>query len=189
VLEKQREKFKEELRENQLALSKDISNMEKNLYHLKQLNNISSLNEAAALARKLENDFNEAKEKSRLYNMRESHFNIDMTDYGNVSDLYKDFEPFSKIWIAIDNFEYKIKTFLNCDFEIVSHFAGVRPTVKDRKPLIGTHIIFKNIHVLNGLGTRGVMLAPTLAKVLFESIEYGVPISRDINIERYEKKK
>ncbi len=83
----------------------------------------------------------------------------------------------------------RIKDILNCDFEIVSHFAGVRPTVKDRKPLIGTHIIFKNIHVLNGLGTRGVMLAPTLAKVLFESIEYGVPISRDINIERYEKKK
>ena len=83
----------------------------------------------------------------------------------------------------------RIKEILNCDFEIVSHFAGVRPTVKDRKPLIGTHNIFKNIHVLNGLGTRGVMLAPTQAKVLFESIEYGVPISRDINIERYEKKK
>ena len=82
-----------------------------------------------------------------------------------------------------------IKEILNCDFEIVSHFAGVRPTVKDRKPLIGTHNIFKNIHVLNGLGTRGVMLAPTLAKVLFESIECGVPLSRDLNIERYEKKK
>ena len=83
----------------------------------------------------------------------------------------------------------RIKEILNCDFEIVSHFAGVRPTVKDRKPLIGTHNIFKNIHVLNGLGTRGVMLGPTLAKLLFESIESGVPLPKDINIERYEKKK
>ena len=83
----------------------------------------------------------------------------------------------------------RIKEILNCDFEIVSHFAGVRPTVKDRKPLIGTNNIFKNIHVLNGLGTRGVMLGPTLAKLLFESIESGVPLPNDINIERYEKKK
>lgn len=83
----------------------------------------------------------------------------------------------------------RIKEILNCDFEIASHFAGVRPTVKDRKPLIGTHSNYKNIHVLNGLGTRGVMLGPTLAKLLFESIESGVPLPKDINIERYEKKK
>ncbi|KAB1156657.1 NAD(P)/FAD-dependent oxidoreductase [Flavobacterium luteum] len=83
----------------------------------------------------------------------------------------------------------RIKEILNCDFEIVSHFAGVRPTVKDRKPLIGTHHIFKNIHILNGLGTRGVMLGPFLAKLLFESIESGVSLPNDINIERYEKKK
>ena len=83
----------------------------------------------------------------------------------------------------------RIKEILTCDFEIVSHFAGVRPTVKDRKPLIGTHNIYKNIHVLNGLGTRGVMLGPVMAKLLYESIELGTPIPRDINIERYERKK
>jgi hypothetical protein len=33
----------------------------------------------------------------------------------------------------------KLKEIINCDFEIVRHFAGVRPTVKDRKPLVGTY--------------------------------------------------
>ena len=48
----------------------------------------------------------------------------------------------------------RIKEILNCDFEIISHFAGVRPTVKDRKPIVGTHPEHNRIHILNGLGTR-----------------------------------
>jgi len=82
----------------------------------------------------------------------------------------------------------KIKEILNCDFEIIEHLAGVRPTVKDRKPLLGTHPDFKNIHIFNGLGTRGVMLGPYLAKILFENIESGTPIEREFDIKRFDKK-
>jgi glycine oxidase len=82
----------------------------------------------------------------------------------------------------------RIKEILNCDFEIIEHYAGVRPTVKDRKALIGTHFEYKNIHILNGMGTRGVMLAPTLSKNLFDNIEHNIPIDLSINIERFYKK-
>lgn len=83
----------------------------------------------------------------------------------------------------------RIKEILNCEFEIISHFAGIRPTVKDRKPLIGTHPDYKNVHILNGLGTRGVMLGPSMAKALFEFIEAGTPLKPEININRFYKKK
>lgn len=83
----------------------------------------------------------------------------------------------------------RIKEILNCDFEIISHFAGVRPTVKDRKPLVGTHNQWKNVHILNGLGTRGVMLGPAMAKALFDHIESDIPLPSEINIKRFEKKK
>ncbi|WP_293893112.1 FAD-binding oxidoreductase [Flavobacterium sp.] len=79
----------------------------------------------------------------------------------------------------------RITEILNCDFEIVEHFAGVRPTVKDRKPLLGTHPKHANLHILNGLGTRGVMLAPTLAKDLFDLIENKIPLDKTIDIKRY----
>ncbi len=82
----------------------------------------------------------------------------------------------------------RIKEILNCDFEIISHFAGVRPTVRDRKPLLGTHHEHHNIHILNGLGTRGVMLAPSMAKILFDHIENNKIIEKEINIVRYNKK-
>jgi len=83
----------------------------------------------------------------------------------------------------------KITEILNCDFEIVEHLAGVRPTVKDRRPLLGTHPDHPNIHIFNGLGTRGVMLGPFMAKVLFDHIESGTPIDRENDIKRFEKKK
>lgn len=82
----------------------------------------------------------------------------------------------------------RINEIISCDFEIVSHFAGVRPTVKDRKPLIGTYASHNSIHLLNGLGTRGVMLGPSMAKALFENIEYQKPIEKSIDIKRFEKK-
>ena len=82
-----------------------------------------------------------------------------------------------------------LKELIDCDFEIVKHFAGVRPTVKDRRPLVGTHKDHLNLHILNGLGTRGVMLGPWLAKALYENIEKNVPLDIQIDIKRLDKKK
>lgn len=82
----------------------------------------------------------------------------------------------------------RIKEIINCEFEIVAHFAGVRPTVKDRRPLVGTHKDYQSIHVLNGLGTRGVMLGPAMAQSLFDSIEKGIPFDKEINIDRFKPK-
>lgn len=79
----------------------------------------------------------------------------------------------------------KIGEILQCEFEIIEHLAGVRPTVKDRKSLIGTHPNYPNLHILNGLGTRGVMLGPAMAKALFENIEYGNPIEKENDIKRF----
>lgn len=82
----------------------------------------------------------------------------------------------------------RIKEIITCDFEIVEHFAGVRPTVRDRRPLLGTHDDYKNLHILNGLGTRGVMLAPAMALDLFDYIEKRKPLDKSIDIRRFNKK-
>jgi len=78
----------------------------------------------------------------------------------------------------------RIKEILTCEFEIIEHFAGVRPTVKDRRPLLGTHHLHQNIHILNGLGTRGVMLAPAMALDLYDYIENCKPLDKTIDIKR-----
>jgi glycine oxidase len=82
----------------------------------------------------------------------------------------------------------RIREIITCDFEIIKHFAGVRPTVADRRPLVGTHEAYKSLHILNGLGTRGVMLGPAMAKTLFDHIETGVPVDVEADIKRFHKR-
>lgn len=80
----------------------------------------------------------------------------------------------------------KLKTLITCDYKVVDQVAGIRPTVKDRRPLVGTHSKQKNMSVLNGLGTRGVMIGPYVAKQLFNYIENDMPLDEEINISRFE---
>lgn len=79
----------------------------------------------------------------------------------------------------------KLNELISCEYEVIEHLAGIRPTVKDRKPLIGTHPLHKRVHLLNGLGTRGVMLGPSMAKELFDSVVSGNPVRREVGIQRF----
>jgi glycine/D-amino acid oxidase-like deaminating enzyme len=79
----------------------------------------------------------------------------------------------------------KLNTVISAPYEIVNHLAGIRPTVKDRRPLAGRHSELQNMAILNGLGTRGVMIAPTLAKQLYNHLENGKGLSQDVSITRF----
>ncbi len=79
-----------------------------------------------------------------------------------------------------------LKSMISCPFEIVNHVAGIRPTVRDRRPMLGRHPKFKNMYLLNGLGTRGVMIGPYVAKKLYEFIERGMPLEKEIDIARFD---
>ena len=79
----------------------------------------------------------------------------------------------------------KLKKLITCSFKVVNQVAGVRPTVKDRRPLVGRHVTYKNIYVLNGLGTRGVMIGPYVANKLYNFIENGINLDEEIDINRF----
>lgn len=80
-----------------------------------------------------------------------------------------------------------LRDVVDLDFEVVAHNAGVRPTVKDRRPLLGRSRESGRIHVLNGLGTRGVLLGPFLADKLYNNIENAMELEENISIHRYKK--
>ncbi len=80
----------------------------------------------------------------------------------------------------------KLRTFMTCDFNIINQRAGIRPTVKDRRPLVGRHADYKNLYILNGLGTRGVMIAPYVADKLYKYIENKQPLDPEINSNRFQ---
>ena len=57
----------------------------------------------------------------------------------------------------------KVSDILSVEFQVISGVAGIRPTVKDRKTLIGLHPKYDKIGVFNGLGTRGALQGPSLS--------------------------
>ncbi|MDI9356887.1 MAG: FAD-dependent oxidoreductase [Chitinophagaceae bacterium] len=69
--------------------------------------------------------------------------------------------------------------------EIIDHTVGIRPTVPDRRPILGNHIHYKNMYILNGLGTKGVSIAPYCAHVLIDNIILNIPIPNELNVQRY----
>ena len=79
----------------------------------------------------------------------------------------------------------KLQKVISCSFKVVHHRAGIRPTVTDRRPLVGQHKAHKNLYLMNGLGSRGVLIAPTVAKDLIAYIEDGVPLPKEIDINRF----
>jgi len=81
----------------------------------------------------------------------------------------------------------RLDTFLKCEYKVVDHVAGIRPTVADRRPLVGKHPVLDHLYVLNGFGSRGVMIAPYASKQLYENIEHGTAIDPEMDINRYKK--
>ena len=81
----------------------------------------------------------------------------------------------------------KLNKLISCPFKVVKQVVGIRPTVKDRRPLVGQHTLYKQMYVLNGLGTRGVMIGPYVANQLFNCIENNVPLEKEIDISRFNK--
>ena len=82
----------------------------------------------------------------------------------------------------------KLKTFLKCEFEVVDHVAGIRPTVADRRPLVGRHPEHQNVYVLNGFGSRGVLIGPSASRQLFDYIENKTDMDHEMDIQRFTKK-
>ena len=79
----------------------------------------------------------------------------------------------------------KLETVLATPYHIIKHEAGVRPSVIDRRPIVGQHPEIKNYFVFNGFGTKAVMLAPYFAKQLVNHLKNGHSIMEEVSLSRF----
>ena len=56
-----------------------------------------------------------------------------------------------------------------------SYLVGIRPTVLDRRPLVGRHPKHSGLWICNGMGTKGASLAPYCTKLMASYLS-GMPI-------------
>ena len=85
--------------------------------------------------------------------------------------------------------EKNITYLTTASYTVIDQNAGIRPTTLDRRPLIGTHPSFPRMHIFNGLGAKGYMLAPLLSKEMVEHILDGRLLDKEISISRLIKNK
>lgn len=78
----------------------------------------------------------------------------------------------------------KLQRMILCDFEVVSQEVGIRPTTKDRRPLLGSLAKHPNKVFFNGLGTHGIMNAPFLSKILYNHLENDMELPIEMDIKR-----
>ena len=82
----------------------------------------------------------------------------------------------------------KIEKIFECEYEIFSLDAGVRPTVRDRKPLIGIHPKYEKLAIFNGLGSRGVLQGPYLSAHFCTFLTASQKTIQSIDIQRVNKR-
>ncbi|AZI34308.1 NAD(P)/FAD-dependent oxidoreductase [Kaistella carnis] len=123
------------------------------------------------------------------YTLKKKHFlfplNNDVYYYGGTYDP-------NERENVIDDFKTEelitgLSEFYLHDFEIEEVNYGFRPTVKDRRPILGNHPEHQNYYIYNGLGARGILNGCYFSKELYEHIENGKLLMAEVDIKRFNK--
>lgn len=81
----------------------------------------------------------------------------------------------------------KLKNLLTEDLEVVDQKVGIRPTSKDRRPILGEHPRNSKLKIFNGLGTRGVIIAPAMVEWFCDNLINGTELPAEVNVSRFNK--
>lgn len=77
----------------------------------------------------------------------------------------------------------RLERLVEREVEVLDHWCGVRPASKDRRPILGR--IGKHEVIFNGLGSRGVVLAPWCAQHLCDHLFDGVQLDEAVKPDRF----
>lgn len=80
----------------------------------------------------------------------------------------------------------RLENVISSPYEVEKQWAGIRPATIDRRPVLGVHPVYENIFVFNGLGTKGVMLAPYFAREMVSALTIkNFGINSEVSTERF----
>ena len=86
---------------------------------------------------------------------------------------------------GILDIEQRLIILLSVDFTTTGSDWGFRPVVRDRRPILGEHPERRGVYIFNGLGTKGVSLAPWSANSLAGWMEGSESLPDELNISRF----
>jgi glycine/D-amino acid oxidase-like deaminating enzyme len=81
--------------------------------------------------------------------------------------------------------EAGVSAILKTPYSVLKHQAAIRPTVADRRPFVGFLANNPRVGIFNGLGTKGVSLAPYFAKQFVAHILEQKSLLKEVDIKRF----
>lgn len=75
---------------------------------------------------------------------------------------------------------------IKVSYTVLEHWAGVRPTTPNRRPVLGPHPDFDGTFVLGGFGTKGMLLGPWSSRLLTRLMLEGIDeIPEEAHVRRF----
>lgn len=122
------------------------------------------------------------------FTIKKKHFIFPLNDdsyyYGGTYDREQTHQEIDDS--AIEKLRDALAEFYPKDFEVLDVEFGFRPTVKDRRPIVGNHPQFQNLYVFNGLGARGILNGNYFAINLYNHLENGEEIHPEVDLKRFQ---
>lgn len=121
------------------------------------------------------------------------HRNVFLLPEGNGvyrcgSNYYWDFRDECPEEQGATDIENQLKEWLYAGYRITGHTSGVRPAVADRRPLVGCHPSYNTVWILNGMGSKGLMMAPYYSALLADALLSGKPVEPAVDVQRFRKR-
>jgi len=84
----------------------------------------------------------------------------------------------------VQHLEATMNTLLSAPTEVIATQNAVRPIIKGRQALMGTHPAHPRVAFLNGLGSKGSLRSPWLARHLIEHLLDGAAIDAEMDLQQ-----
>ncbi len=84
---------------------------------------------------------------------------------------------------SLEALHLRLQTLMRKDFEVLRHDTAVRPIIKHRRGVLGSHPAHARVAFFNGLGSKGVLRAPFMARKLVEHLIDGVELDPELDVQ------
>lgn len=102
------------------------------------------------------------------------------------------FEPgvvdLARTAVARAALENSAARFLPGGFSVVAQESGLRMTSADKHPVVGRSLADPRVGIFNGLGSKGALLAPGLARQWVNHLTEAVPFDPAVDVKRFAKR-
>jgi len=126
ALEKEKTKFQEDMVVKQGEFIENIDNLERTILGFHSHQKLEGHAEIAKVVASVNESLESYVIEARKANHHESLFGLEISDYSKLSQMQKEFTPYSNLWLTADGWFKNIEDWLNCDWENLDAEAAER---------------------------------------------------------------